>query len=574
MNRFGAHDAAAAAALLLIVLPTAQPERLLRASPLGGAFGGSIGYLAVGRSSTVGLFSDGVGWRLTNNGLPESFIRPAGYPPESNAAQWLSILPVLLRPDTARMVIIGLGAGITVSAVPSSVASIDVIELEPEVVAANRTVPQRADGDPLADPRVSIRYGDARGALILADRRYDAIVSQPSHPWTAGASHLYTREFFALVRSRLEPRGVFVQWIGSAFVDPERLRALLAAQTEVFAHVQVYRPDRGAIVMVASDEPFDVAATAAQAIAGAPRDYAVAGIHRIEDVIAALSLDDDGTRAFTEHARANSDDRNLLATSDSPSQAVRNRWVDTAFAPHDPLPAYADAVDLAKLVRAVQGSGRGERIEKLAARLDPPRSELALGWIALGAQHRRQAGRHFTAALESVPKPESAAIGLALSDPKADTAQLSDRARAVVLGQRSPDLEFARGHDEQLAQWQPGELLYPEAAELRARWRLELGEQSDLAPALGIIDTRLEHGSLPRLLLFRAELAARDGKTDLAWLSLDALGETGMHSAPGVAQRGLALARKLGAPPSVEIVTKLDRIASRRAAGPTARRAN
>jgi hypothetical protein len=144
----------------------------------------------------------------------------------------------------------------------------------------------------------------------------------------------------------------------------------------------------------------------------------------------------------------------------------------------------------------------------------------------------------------------------------------------VVLGQRTPDLEFARAHDEQLAQWQPGELLYPEAAELRVRWRLELGERADLAPALGILDTRLEHGKLPRLLLFRAEIAARDGKTDLAWFSLDALGEAGIQSAPGVAKRGLALARELGPPPSEEIVAKLDRLASRHAAGPSARRAN
>ena len=85
-----------------------------------------------------------------------------------------------------------------------------------------------------------------------AGTRFDAVVSQPSHPWTAGASHLYTREFSALVHSRLSPSGVFVQWIGAAFVDPERLRALLAAQAEVFAHVQLYRPEGGAIVIVAS----------------------------------------------------------------------------------------------------------------------------------------------------------------------------------------------------------------------------------------------------------------------------------------------------------------------------------
>jgi spermidine synthase len=563
--------AAVAAALVLAILPTERPDRLLRASPLGGAYHGAVAHLAVGRSSTVGLFGEGLGWRLTNNGLPESFIRPAGYPPESSAAQWLSILPVLVRPDTAQMLIIGLGAGMTVAAVPSSVESIDVIELEPEVVAANRTVRDRAGGDPLADPRVSLRLGDARGALILANRRWDAIVSQPSHPWTAGASHLYTREFFALVHSRLAPAGVFVQWIGAAFVDPERLRALLAAQTEVFAHVQVYRPEGGAIVMLASDAPFDPVATAAQAIARAPRDFIVAGIHRVEDVIAALALDGDGTRAFTENAQANTDDRNLFATSDRPSSRTRDGWVDEAFAAHDPLPAFADAVDLANLARAVQAVGRADRIERLAARLDPPRRELALGWVALGAQRKRQAVRHFTAALEGVPALESAAIGLALVDPKADTARLSGRARAVVEAQRSGDPAFARAHDEPLAQWQPGELLYPEAAELRVRWRLELGEPADLGAALGIVDTVLEFGSLPRLLLFRAEIAAREGKTDVAWLSLHALAEKGMRATPAVAKRGLALARQLGPPLSVEIMPKLERIANRRAAAPAAR---
>ena len=49
--------------------------------------------------------------------------------------------------------------------------------------------------------------------MNLSDARYDAIVSQPSHPWTSGASHLYTREFFELVRSKLEPGAIFIQWI-------------------------------------------------------------------------------------------------------------------------------------------------------------------------------------------------------------------------------------------------------------------------------------------------------------------------------------------------------------------------
>jgi spermidine synthase len=556
---------AVAAALLLVLLPPARPDRLLRASPFGGTYDGEIGHLGVGRSSTVALIGDGTGWRLTNNGLPESYIRPAGYPPERAAAHWLSVLPVLVRPDTAHMVIVGLGAGMTLASVPSTVRTIDVIELEPEVVAANRFARDRSDGDPLADPRVSVRLGDARGALILANRRWDAIVSQPSHPWTAGASHLYTREFFSLVHSRLAPSGVFVQWIGAAFVDAERLRALFAAQTAVFAHVQIYRPEGGAIVMVASDEPFDLAASAPVAIARAPRDFAAIGVHRLEDAIAALQLDDAGTRAFVDGAAPNTDDRNLFATSDRPSARARDGWLDAAIGPHDPIAAFVDTVDLATLARDVQSISTTDRLTRLASQLDPARRELLLGWAADGNQRPREARKHFRAALEAAPETESAAIGLALADPDADTARLSARARAVIEAQRSGDRAVARERDEQLAAWQPGELLYPEAVELRARWRIERGEPADLATARELIDELLERISLPRLILFRAEIAAREGDSERAWLALAALGETGRRAVPAILRRGLDLARELGPPPSPEIVAKLDRIVHGRA---------
>ena len=563
--------AAAAASLLLIFAPAPRPDQLLRTSPLGGSYTGSFTHFAVGRSSTVALLDDGTGWRLTNNGLPESFIRPAGYPLEPAAAHWLSMLPVLLRPDTAQMLIIGLGAGMTLAAVPSSVASIDVIELEPEVVAANRAVSDRAGGDPLADPRLSLRLGDARGALVLAGRQWDAIVSQPSHPWTSGASHLYTREFFALVHSRLRPGGVFVQWIGAAFVDANRLRALLAAQAGEFAHVQVYRPEGGAIVMVGSDAPLDVTATAAQAIARTPRDFAAARIHRTEDVLAELALDDDGVRAFAAGARANSDDRNLFATSDRPSQKSPRAWLEPAVAQHDPLIAYATTADLAQLTRRLYADERPGRAQRLARQLDPARRQVVLGWLAQSQQLPERARAHFADALAADPGADSAAIGLALVDPKADLAQLPERARAVIEAKRAGDISAARARDAALAQWQPGELLFPDAAELRVRWRLDVGGPGELDAAMEIVESLLECTSAPRILLYRAEIAARQGKSRVAWFSLHALSEGGQRAAPGVAQRGLVLARQLGAPPSPVILAKLEATARRLAAAPPPR---
>jgi spermidine synthase len=554
---------ALAAALFLALFPTPRPDRLLRASPLGGDYQGTFTYLGVGRSSTAAMIDQGMGWRLTNNGLPESYVRPAGYPPNPTAAEWLSLLPVLVRPDTAHMLIIGLGAGMTLAAVPSTVETIDVIELEPEVVTANRSVPDRAGGDPLADPRAAVRLGDARGALVLANRRFDAIVSQPSHPWTAGASHLYTREFFALVHSRLSPGGVFVQWIGAAFVDPPRLRALLAAQNEVFANVQAYLPEGGAIVIVSSDQPIDIVASAASAIARKPDDFATTGIHRVEDVVAALALDAGGTRALAAGARANSDDRNEFATSDRPSVAnSRKNWLDAVLAPHDPLPELVGRVDVQSVLLSLRGNSGGERARRIAAALGPARRELALGWIEVDAQRPRRAAQHFREALAADPTLESAAIGLALVDAKAPIDGLPDRARAVIETVHDENWTRARANDALLAQWQPGEVLFLEAAEQRLRWRIELGEPAELEPAIAIVDTVLTRNSLPRFLVYRAEIAARLGRPDLAWLSLHAVAaDTNMRPAPQVAQRALDLVQKLGEPPLPAIRAGLDQFA-------------
>jgi spermidine synthase len=561
---------AVAAALLLAVFPTPRPDRLLRASPLGGDYPGTFTYLGVGRSSTAALIDQGMGWRLTNNGLPESYVRPVGYPPSPTAAEWLSLLPVLVRPDTAHMLIIGLGAGMTLAAVPSTVETIDVIELEPEVVAANRSVSERAGGDPLADPRLTLRLGDARGALILANRRFDAIVSQPSHPWTAGASHLYTREFFSLVHSRLSPEGVFVQWIGAAFVDPERLRSLLAAQNEVFANVQVYLPEGGAIVLVCSDAPIDVLASAARAITRAPQDFATSGIHRVEDVVAALALDADGARALAAGARANTDDRNQFATSDRPTFAnVRKGWLDAALAPYDPLPGLVQHVDVARVLLGLRLNNNGARARRIAAALDSPRRELALGWIELEAHRPQLAAEHFTAALAADPALTDAAIGLASVDTNTPLAKLPDRARAVIetARQETRDEHWAAGaraRDALLAQWQPGEPLYLEAVEQRLRWRIELGDRADLEPGLAIVDTVLTRAQLPRFLLYRAEIAARLERPELAWLSLHSLAaDSNMRPAPQIAQRALALARELGEPPLPAIRVGLEQFAQR-----------
>jgi spermidine synthase len=217
-----------------------------------------------------------------------------------------------------------------------------VIELEPVVIEANRITRNLRKRDPLADTRLNIITNDARGALSLTSKQYDAIVSQPSHPWTAGASHLYTREFMELARDHLSDAGLFVQWMNVAFLDERLLQSLTATLLDVFGELNVYRPDPSTLVFVASRQPFETEqrlATTGLPLALAPLHYARFGINSVEDLVAALTLDTEGARQLTRGAPLITDDNNRMATS-SVYELGRGMTPETAgrvLAPYDPL---------------------------------------------------------------------------------------------------------------------------------------------------------------------------------------------------------------------------------------------
>ena len=257
-----AYTGAAAAALLLVlaVYQPSRPQAVINSSGFVGLSddGREELFFAVGRSSTVYLAETGGTFELRTNGLPEASILVRGAPPTLHSQSWLTAVPVAARPQAEKLLVIGYGGGVAVEGAPSSVAEIDVIELEPEVINANRQLSGRRVNDPLEDPRVRLIVNDARNALRLTHKTYDVIVSQPSHPWTAGSSHLFTREFAALAKERLNPGGVFLQWMNAEFLDEPLLKTLSATVLDAFEHVRVYAATGNVLLFLASDEPLDI----------------------------------------------------------------------------------------------------------------------------------------------------------------------------------------------------------------------------------------------------------------------------------------------------------------------------
>ena len=206
------------------------------------------------------------------------------------------------------MLVVGVGGSVALEGVPASVARVDAVELEPEVIEANRLVSSMRNVDPLADPRINIVINDARNALRLTRKSYDAIVSQPSHPWTAGASHLFTREFAADVKSHLNEGGVFLQWMNGEFVDEPLLRTLAATLLAEFQYVRLYRPTARVLMFLASDAPLDVELALART--GRPIvDYVMhfsrLGVISVEDLLASMAMDEQGMLSFARGAEGN-----------------------------------------------------------------------------------------------------------------------------------------------------------------------------------------------------------------------------------------------------------------------------
>ena len=174
----------------------------------------------------------------------------------------LGHLPMLVHPEARRVLVIGLGSGVTAGAVARHpVERVEVVELEPAVVEANRFFAE-VNGHVLSDPRVRVVLGDGRNVLLTARERSDAIISEPSNPWISGLASLFTVEFFARARERLRPGGVMVQWIQLYGLPPADLRMIVRSFRTAFPVATLWQGTSSDVLLIGQVEaaPLDLGA--------------------------------------------------------------------------------------------------------------------------------------------------------------------------------------------------------------------------------------------------------------------------------------------------------------------------
>ncbi|MFH0777665.1 MAG: hypothetical protein V2A71_03440 [Candidatus Eisenbacteria bacterium] len=176
-------------------------------------------------------------------------------------------LPLLEHPDPRRVLLMGGGMSGVLGEIlkHGSVARVDYVEPNFELIELGRGFLPRTQAAVLEDPRVRVILTDGRRFLLNARESYDVVFMQIPPPYTAQLNRFYTLEFFRVVRDHLRPGGVFVfsapgvaEYVGdewSAF-----LRSLIGTAQEVFAGCLIVPLEQSYVVCSRDGGSFQTAA--------------------------------------------------------------------------------------------------------------------------------------------------------------------------------------------------------------------------------------------------------------------------------------------------------------------------
>lgn len=196
---------------------------------------------------------------IRTNGKPDA---SANLPPDGDR-DWVmedevtmvlsAALPLARNPGARDVAVIGFGSGMTTAAfldVPT-LRRVDTIEIEPAMIEGARHFMPLVRGA-FEDPRAHSIVDDAKSYFAKAGRRYDIIVSEPSNPWVAGVSSLFTEEFYRQAYRYLNPGGVLAQWIQAYEFDQRLLASIVRAVLTVFPDATLYSTNGVDLILVAT----------------------------------------------------------------------------------------------------------------------------------------------------------------------------------------------------------------------------------------------------------------------------------------------------------------------------------
>jgi predicted membrane-bound spermidine synthase len=263
-------------------------------------------------------------------------------------------LPAALHPRIERVLLICFGVGSTASALADlpEVKAIDVVDVSRDILEMSDVAYPDPRRHPLRDPRVSVHVEDGRFFLQQTARRYDLITGEPPPPKIAGVTSLYTREYFELMKERLNPAGMATYWLPAYLLLEAETLSIIRAFCEAFEDCSLWSGlnrdwilvgSRGGIAPV-SREHF----SRLWRLAGPGRELRRLGIDRPEQLVAQFMADARALRELTAQAL--------------PLEDNYPRRIKSALFAEPSTPRYAWLMDAARGRERMEASAWASRI--------------------------------------------------------------------------------------------------------------------------------------------------------------------------------------------------------------------
>ena len=247
-------------------------------------------------------------------------VQASSEPQDMRLQRMLGHMATLLPTQAPRTVlVIGCGAGVTAGSV-----SIDprlerevIAEIEPLVPSVVSTYFAEHNFNVIANPKVHVEIDDARHYLQTTGETFDAITSDPFDPWVKGAASLYTKEFFELIREKLNAGGVVTVFVQLYESNPPAVKSEVATFLEVFPEGLIFGNTHfGAgydVVLVGQKTPGPIDVDAIQARLESPEYAPVAfslsqiGFNSAVDLLSTYAARKDQLAQYLSDAQLNLD---------------------------------------------------------------------------------------------------------------------------------------------------------------------------------------------------------------------------------------------------------------------------
>ena len=189
--------------------------------------------------------------------VTDAYSMSGTHPRSQRYMRLFAYLPLALRPQGERALLIGYGVGVTADAFTKDarLKHLDIVDISKEVFDLASLYVGPGYSNPLEDSRVTTFVQDGRFFLQACPDRYDIITAEPPPLKMAGTVNLYTEQFFSLIRNRLTDGGIVSYWLPVYQLTTDETKAILRAFKNVFPNASVWANSDLEWVMIGINPP-------------------------------------------------------------------------------------------------------------------------------------------------------------------------------------------------------------------------------------------------------------------------------------------------------------------------------